>query len=98
MRGTIGGRGGVVPPPPLENSKSNLDIKSTENMPYKIYSSISLASTIIPRTPPPPSGKNSGSAHVISRKLKLIYMYTYLRKPVSIAVSCYEYNKSCLFE
>lgn len=97
MRGTIGGRGGVVPPPPLENSKSNLDIKSTENMPYKIYSSISLASTIIPRTPPP-SGKNSGSAHVISRKLKLIYMYTYLRKPVSIAVSCYEYNKSCLFE
>lgn len=53
MRGTIGGRGGVVPPPPLENSKSNLDIKSTENMPYKIYSSISLASTIIPRTPPP---------------------------------------------
>lgn len=52
MRGTIGGRGGVVPPPPLENLKSNLDIKSTENMPYKIYSSISLASTIIPRTPP----------------------------------------------
>lgn len=45
-----------------------------------------------PNHPPlSPAGKKIGSAHVISRELKMIV----ISKPDSIAVLCYEDKKSC---